>query len=245
MLEKIDVSKIIFLDIETVPIVYNYQMLDTETAHLWNKKSTYIQRYQEVSAEEAYSKAGIYAEFGKIICISVGYLLPNSKTTKLRIKSFYGDNEKEILQNFNDLLNKTLKDNFILCAHNGKEFDFPFLGRRNLINGLSLPSQLSLSGKKPWEVPHLDTMELWRFGDYKHYTSLELLAHVFNIPSPKEELDGSKVAYTYYEEKNLEKIKHYCQGDVITIAQLILKYKGLPLIEEDNIEIIDNQLATV
>lgn len=240
MLEKIDVSKIIFLDIETVPIVYDYNKLKDETATLWDKKSKYIQKYQEVSAEEAYSKAGIYAEFGKIICISVGYLLQEGKQTKLRVKSFYGDDEKEILTNFNELLNKTLKDNYILCAHNGKEFDFPFLGRRNLINGLKLPSQLSLAGKKPWEVPHLDTMELWRFGDYKHYTSLELLAHVFNIPSPKEELDGSKIAYTYYEEKNIDKIKKYCQGDVVTIAQLILKYKGLDLIEEKNIEIIKN-----
>lgn len=238
MLEKIDVSKIIFIDIETVPIVYNYNKLQNDTAKLWDKKSKYIQKYQEVSAEEAYAKAGIYAEFGKIVCISAGYFLKSGKETKLRVKSFYGDNEKEILTNFNELLNKTLKDNYILCAHNGKEFDFPFLGRRNLINGLKLPSQLSLAGKKPWEVPHLDTMELWRFGDYKHFTSLELLAHVFNIPSPKEDLDGSKVAYTYYEEKNLEKIKKYCQGDVITVAQLILKYKGIDLIKEKNIEII-------
>ncbi len=238
MLEHIDISKIIFLDVETVPLVYDYSKLDNETANLWDKKSKYIQRYQEVSAEEAYQKAGIYAEFGKIVCISAGYIYQEKKDVKLRVKSFYGDDEKEILLAFNSLLNKTLKDNYILCAHNGKEFDFPFLGRRNLINGLPLPKQLSLAGKKPWEVPHLDTMELWRFGDYKHFTSLELLAHVFEIPSPKNELDGSKVAYTYYEEKNLEKIKTYCQGDVVTIAQLIRKYKGLPLLDKNQIEII-------
>lgn len=238
MLDHIDINKIIFLDVETVPLVYDYSKLDQETASLWDKKSKYIQRYQEVSAEEAYQKAGIYAEFGKIVCISAGYIYQESKNVKLRVKSFYGDNEKDILTDFNSLLNKTLKDNYILCAHNGKEFDFPFLGRRNLINGLSLPKQLSLAGKKPWEVPHLDTMELWRFGDYKHFTSLELLAHVFEIPSPKNELDGSKVAYTYYEEKNLDKIKKYCQGDVVTIAQLIRKYKGLELLTKDQIEII-------
>lgn len=240
MLEKIEVNKIIFLDIETVPLVYNFSELEDETAQLWDKKSKYIQRYQEVSAEEAYQKAGIYAEFGKIVCISVGYITEEKKKKKLRVKSFYGDDEKEILTNFNSLLNKTLKDNFILCAHNGKEFDFPFLGRRNLINGLKLPYQLDVAGKKPWEIQHLDTMELWKFGDYKHYTSLDLLAHIFKIPSPKQDLDGSKVAYTYYEEKNIDKIKTYCQGDVVTIAQLILKYRGEEMIEQKNIEIINS-----
>ncbi len=238
MLNHIDVNKIIFLDVETVPIVYNFKELNEETADLWNRKSKYIQKSQEVSVEEAYQKAGIYAEFGKIICISVGYILDEKKGRKLRVKSFYGDDEKEILTKFNSLLNKTLKDNYILCAHNGKEFDFPFLGRRNLINGLKLPSQLALAGKKPWEVPHLDTMDLWRFGDYKNYTSLNLLAHVFNIPSPKVDLDGSKVAYTYYEEKDLEKIKTYCQGDVVTIAQLILKYKGEEMIDKEMIDVV-------
>lgn len=140
---------------------------------------------------------------------------------------------------FNSLLNKTLKEKYLLCAHNGKELDFPFIGRRTLINGLTLPNQLDLAGKKPWEIPHLDTMELWKFGDYKHFTSLELLAHLFNIPSPKQNLDGySLVAKTYYKENDLEKIKDYCQNDVITIAQLFSKYKGKELIEQDNIEII-------
>jgi predicted PolB exonuclease-like 3'-5' exonuclease len=239
MLEKIEVNKIIFLDIETVPLVYNFNELEEGAAQLWDKKSKYIQKYQEVSVEEAYQKAGIYAEFGKIVCISVGYITEEKKKKKLRVKSFYGDDEKEILTNFNSLLNKTLKDNFILCAHNGKEFDFPFLGRRNLINGLKLPYQLDVAGKKPWEIQHLDTMELWKFGDYKHYTSLDLLAHVFKIPSPKKDLDGSKVAYTYYEEKDINKIKTYCQGDVVTIAQLILKYRGEDIIEQKNIEIIN------
>jgi uncharacterized protein YprB with RNaseH-like and TPR domain len=155
------------------------------------------------------------------------------------VKSFYGDNEKEILTGFHSLLNKTLKENYMLCAHNGKEFDFPFLGRRTLINGLKLPSQLDIAGKKPWEILHLDTMELWKFGDYKHYTSLELLAHVFNIPSPKQDLDGSMVAKTYYEDKDLERIKEYCQNDVLTIAQLLLRYKGEKIIEDKDIEIIE------
>lgn len=238
MLQRIELNKIIFLDIETVPLEYHFENLPRKEIDLWDKKTQYIQRYQEITAEEAYSKAGIYAEFGKIVCISVGYFTQKGKKLTLRVKSFYGKEEKEILSSFNSLLNKTLKENYMLCAHNGKEFDFPFIGRRTLINGLKLPNQLDLAGKKPWEIPHLDTMELWKFGDYKHYTSLELLAHVFNIPSPKQDLDGSLVAKTYYEDNDLEKIKNYCQNDVITIAQLLLKYKGKDLIDAVEIEII-------
>jgi len=238
MLQKLDITKIIFLDIETVPLVYDFDKLSKIEAELFDKKTKYIQKYQDISADEAYRKAGIYAEFGKIVCISVGYFTQEKTKQTLRIKSFYGKDEKKLLKEFNSLLNKTLKDNFILCAHNGKEFDFPFLGRRNLINGLKLPSQLNIAGKKPWEIPHIDTMELWKFGDYKHFTSLELLAHIFGIPSPKTDLDGSQVAKTYYEEDDLEKIKNYCQQDVITIAQLFLKYKGKLLIKEKDIEVV-------
>ena len=239
MLQHIDINKIIFLDIETVPLEYEFKNLPKRAIDLWDKKTKYIQRYQEIDAEQAYSKAGIYAEFGKIVCISAGYVTQEKKEQKLRIKSFFGKDEKKLLRGFNSLLNKTLKENYLLCAHNGKEFDFPFIGRRNLINGLTLPAQLDIAGKKPWEIPHLDTMELWKFGDYKHFTSLDLLAHVFNIPSPKQDLDGSMVAKTYFEENDLEKIKNYCQNDVITIAQLLLKYKGKELISSDNIEIIE------
>ncbi|MEN8927260.1 MAG: 3'-5' exonuclease [Flavobacteriales bacterium] len=238
MLQKLDLQKIIFLDIETVPLEYNFKDLPQKTIDLWDKKTKYIQKYQEIDAEEAYRKSGIYAEFAKIICISAGYITKEGKKTKLRVKSFYGDDEKEILTSFNSLLNKTLKENYVLCAHNGKEFDFPFLGRRTLINGLKLPSQIDIAGKKPWEIPHLDTMELWKFGDYKHFTSLELLAHVFDIPSPKQDLDGSMVSKTYYEDNDLERIKEYCQNDVITIAQLLLRYKGEEIIQDKNIEII-------
>lgn len=239
MLQHIDINKIIFLDIETVPLEYEFKNLPKRAIDLWDKKTKYIQRYQEIDAEQAYSKAGIYAEFGKIVCISAGYVTQEKKEQKLRIKSIFGKDEKKLLRGFNSLLNKTLKENYLLCAHNGKEFDFPFIGRRNLINGLTLPAQLDIAGKKPWEIPHLDTMELWKFGDYKHFTSLDLLAHVFNIPSPKQDLDGSMVAKTYYEENDLEKIKNYCQNDVITIAQLLLKYKGKELISSDSIEIIE------
>ena len=177
------------------------------------------------------------AEFAKIICISVGYLFTEKGEKHFRIKSFYGDNEKLIISEFNDLLNSEFnKNQHQLCAHNGKEFDFPFIARRTLINSLKLPKLLDIAGKKPWEVSHLDTMELWRFGDYKHYTSIKLLAALFGIPTPKDDIDGSQVASVYYKEKDLERIKIYCQKDTLTVAQLLLRYKGEELIKEENIE---------
>ena len=184
-------------------------------------------------------KAGIMAEFAKVVCISVGYLFKEKGENHFRIKSFYGDEEKELLSDFILLLNKEFNTkSHLLCAHNGKEFDFPFLARRILVNGLKLPKLLDIAGKKPWEVNHLDTMELWRFGDYKHYTSIKLLSALFNIPTPKDDIDGSQVARVYYEEKDLERIKTYCQKDTLTVAQLLLKYKGEDLIKEENIEFV-------
>lgn len=229
MLETIKFENILFLDVETVPIVYDYKRLPKNMRELWDSRF----RFQKTESPEGhYKKAGVFAEFAKIVCISVGYVKDNT----FRVKSFYGHEEKEILVEFAALLNKHFnrKDN-LLCAHNGKEFDFPFLCRRMLINGIRLPKTLNLAGKKPWEVPHLDTLELWKFGDYKNYTSLNLLAAIFNVPTPKDDIDGSDVARVYWEEKNLSRIVVYCQKDVLTVAQLLLRFKGEPLIEEKNI----------
>ena len=222
-------SNILFLDVETVPLVYNYNDLSQETKLLWDTKF----RFQTTEKpEENYKKAGIYAEFSKVICISVGFF--NDKT--FRIKSFYRSNEKALLEEFSALLNKHFnRKESLLCAHNGKEFDFPFLCRRMLINGIKLPKTLNLAGKKPWEVQHLDTMELWKFGDYKNYTSLNLLASIFNIPTPKDDIDGSQVANVFYEEKNIKRIVSYCQKDVLTVAQILLKYRGEQLLDPKNI----------
>lgn len=229
MLENIKLSTILFLDVETAPLVYQYNDLDENTRKLWDTKFRY---QQSESPEIQYKKAGIYAEFAKAICISVGFF--NDGT--FRIKSFFGTDEKKLLQEFSALLNEHFnRKEHLLCAHNGKEFDFPFLCRRLLINGLKLPKALNIAGKKPWEVNHLDTMELWKFGDYKNYTSLNLLANVFNIPTPKDDIDGSDVARVYWEDKNLERIATYCQKDVITVAQLLLKMKGEELMDEKNI----------
>ncbi len=229
MLENINISKVLFLDVETVPLVYKYTDLDENVRKLWDTKF----RYQQTETQETqYQKAGVYAEFAKVVCISVGFF--NEKS--FRIKSFFGNDEKQLLQEFSTLLNEHFsRKEYLLCAHNGKEFDFPFLCRRMLINGLKIPKTLNIAGKKPWEVNHLDTMELWKFGDYKNYTSLNLLANIFNIPTPKDDIDGSDVARVYWENKDLERIATYCQKDVITVAQLLLRFKGEPLIEHSDI----------
>ena len=227
------------MDIETVPCSPSFEDLNITFQNLWTEKTAW-QRKEEYNPAEFYKlKAGVMAEFAKIICISVGYLFNEKNENHFRIKSFYGDDEKQIITDFNELLNSQFsKKQHQLCAHNGKEFDFPFIARRTLINGLKLPALLDIAGKKPWEVNHLDTMELWKFGDYKHYTSIKLLAALFNIPTPKDDIDGSQVAGVYWNDKDLERIKKYCQKDTLTVAQLLLKYKGEELISENNIEFV-------
>ena len=231
MLKKIPYQKLLFLDIETVPEVGNWDELSDEWKNLWSKK-TERQLGENETAEEFYGKrAGILAEFGKIICISCGIIVEENK---IRIKSFYGDSESKILKDFNELVNgKYFDGTVILCAHNGKEFDFPFMARRMIINEIELPAALDLQGKKPWEIPHLDTMELWKFGDYKHYTSLNLLAAVLGIPTPKDDIDGSQVASVYYDDHDLERIKTYCEKDVLTVAQIFRKFRGENLLDRE------------
>jgi 3'-5' exonuclease len=232
MLKQLDLEKILFLDIETVPMVENYELLSEKFRKLWDKKAEYLKKTPDDTTDTLFSRAGIYAEFGKIVCISCGFFY----NREFRLKSFYGDDELILLQEFSTMLNRfhTQRDNR-LCAHNGKEFDFPFLSRRLLINGLPLPELLDSAGKRPWEIAHLDTMELWKFGDFKSYTSLELLTAVFGIPTPKDDIDGSMVAEVYYKEKNLERIAHYCQRDTLAVAQLLRRYAGLPVIDEKDI----------
>ena len=234
MLAQLDLQSMLILDIETVPQYADFNELPSHFQKLWDLKTTYQRKNQE-TAEEFYGRAGIWAEFGKIICISVGIFVDDKK---LRIKSFYNHNEEHLLLEFNQLLSNQ-PPNLILCAHNGKEFDFPYLCRRMLINGLDIPAQLNIIGKKPWEIHHLDTMELWKFGDYKNYTSLNLLAAIFNIPTPKDDIDGSMVGNVYWLEKDLERIKTYCQKDVITTARLVQRFKGLPFTNDNEITFVD------
>ncbi len=240
MLGEIDIYNILFLDIETVPQHPSFEDEPEKIKALWDKKSSYF-RTEDQLAADVYSRAGIYAEFGKIICISAGIIFKEKHEIKIKLKSYYGDDEKAILNDFADMLEiYSSEKEVFLCAHNGKEFDYPFLARRMLIHGIKLPDLLDHAGKKPWEVKHLDTMELWKFGDYKHYTSLELLAAIFDIPSPKDDIDGSQVAKVYWQDKNIDRIVVYCQNDVLAVAQLVLRYKGMNLLSKEQVEIANN-----
>lgn len=234
MLTNLDLHKILFLDIETVPLFESFALVPEIEQTYFAEKTAY-QRKEDQTPEEFYEKAGIWAEFGKIICISVGYFTPQQNPRDFRLKSFYGK-EVDLLKEFKSLVGTYFSTPYhLLCGHNAKEFDFPYIARRMLILGIELPKPLELFNKKPWEVPHLDTLHLWRFGDYKHYTSLKLMAHVLGIPSPKDDIDGSQVAGVYYKEKNLDRIVQYCEKDVITVAQVILKLRNEPLLTEKEI----------
>lgn len=247
MLEKVAIEKVLFLDIETVPEQANYAQMDEKTRHLFQLKNRF--RYgnldEDVKSqgeEYAWSEVhqqigGIQAEFGKIVCISVGFVRNTRTGKEVRLKSFYHDDEEVLLKQFIRLLEEHYNSPYhVLCGHNAKEFDIPYLCRRILINGLALPSILNIAGKKPWEINHLDTMELWKFGDFKAYTSLALLCHVFHIPTPKDDISGADVARVYYEEKDLERIKVYCEKDVVALIQLFLRLGGNPLVTEDAIK---------
>lgn len=228
MIQLIPIERILFIDIETVPGSGAWEELSEPEQILWDKK-TKFQRKDEISAEEFYSeRAGIMAEFGKIICITIGML---EKNDTLKIKSFAGDDEKKILLEFGEIFNSPRLKDVILCAHNGKEFDFPWIARRFLINGIMPPVPFQMFGKKPWEIPHIDTMELWKFGDYKSFVSLELLAHLFGIPTPKDDIDGSMVSSIYYIEKDLQRIVDYCEKDVLTLANIFRRMRQEDLLK--------------
>ena len=235
MLQKLKLDNILFLDIETAAQHPHFSDLSDDFKTHWERKASFIGK-EDDTPESVYERAGIYAEFGKIVCISVGFITMVSGSKTLRIKSFSNDDESVLIQEFFELLNKHYNHrDALLCAHNGKEFDFPYIGRRALINGIDIPQILDLAGKKPWEVQHLDTLQLWKFGDYKHYTSLALLTTIFNIPTPKDDIDGSMVNDIYWKEKDLKRIAVYCEKDVIALTQLFLRFRNEALIDTENI----------
>ncbi len=235
-LKKLKLEKVLFLDIETVPETYKFSELDEKTAELYLQKNKYLIERDNLSEDEVYQRAGVFAEFGKIVCISCGIVSETPNGKEIRMKSFASDDEKELLIEFKNLLDKHYNSPYhSLCGHNAKEFDFPFIARRMLINGIDIPDILDIAGKKPWEVNLLDTMELWKFGDYKHYTSIALLCHIFKVPTPKDDISGADVARVYYEENDLQRIAIYCEKDVIALIQLFLKFRNEPLVEVDNI----------
>lgn len=232
-----ELRDILFIDIETVASTDDYSTMDERLKTQWSRKANFFRRDSHLTDEELFhERAGIYAEFGKVITIAVGkYVDQESGELGLKTRVYADHNEAELLLSFKQMIEKFDAANLRFCAHNGKEFDYPYLCRRMLINSIPLPAVLNLSGKRAWEIPHLDTMELWKFGDYKHYTSLDLLAALFQIPSSKDKIDGSQVNFVYHHDKDLERIGEYCRGDVVVLAQLFLKLKGYPLIQDHNI----------
>ena len=234
MIEKIKLDHILFLDIETVPEEEHFHSLDDDMKQLWEIKTQY-QRKEDFTGEEFYDRAGIWAEFGKIVCISVGYFIIKGDIRNFRVTSFFGE-ENKILHDFINLLtNHFNQPQHVLCGHNAKEFDIPFIARRMIINQISIPNKLNLFGKKPWEIPHLDTLELWKFGDYKHFTSLKLLCKVLKIPTSKGDIDGSQVGHVFYVEKDIDRIVTYCEKDVIAVAQVFLRLRREDLLVDDEI----------
>ncbi|MFT3884502.1 MAG: 3'-5' exonuclease [Flavobacteriales bacterium] len=234
-----DLTRILFLDIETVPAVWKWDDLDPDTQRLWGQKMRFRSEQQGRTAEELYAEAGIFAEFGRIVCIGVGILHKEGGDLRLRVTTIHGDDERDILQRFTDLLNKHYNtDDHWLCGHNGKEFDFPYIARRCVVNSVRLPKLLDIGGLKPWEVGHLDTMNLWSFGDRKNFTSLALLTHILGIPTPKDDISGADVGRVYHEEHDLERIATYCKKDVVATVQLFLRLRGEPLIDGASITVV-------
>lgn len=237
MISKMPLENFLVIDIETVSQQKEFTGLNEEWQHLWEDKIKY-QLPENVSAGEYYPlRAGIMAEFAKVVCISMAFFKKEGDRYQLRVKSFYGHDEKELLQNFIKMVNHLEASNNKWCftGHNIKEFDIPFLCRRLLINGLAIPVYLDFQNMKPWETNMVDTFQYWRFGDYKHFTSLKLLAAAMGVPSPKDDIDGSMVGDVYWNENNLERIVTYCQKDVITVANIVLRFKNLPLLKEDQL----------
>jgi uncharacterized protein YprB with RNaseH-like and TPR domain len=238
MLDNLVLENILFIDIETVAGYHDYNLLPDLLRQLWDHKAERIRQKDDDTPETLYERAGIYAEFGKVICISAGYL----KNDEFRLKSFYGDDEKPILEEFAIMLNASFtKTEKQLCSHNGKEFDFPYLARRMIINGIKVPSILDTSGRKPWETRFLDTMELWKFGDHKNYTSLDLLTNILNIPTPKDDISGSEIYKTYWYDHDLERIARYCRKDVLAVAQVLIRLSGRALIPDDHVVIVEQR----
>jgi DNA polymerase elongation subunit (family B) len=233
-----DHKNLLVIDIETASAFKDYSDMDERMQSLWQKKASFLANNDNKTAEELYFDRGaIYAEFGKIICISAGIFTHQDGLYGLRIKSFASDNELEVLQAFKELVESKFDQNKLhMVAHNGREFDFPYIGRRMLVNNVQIPKALDMRGMKPWEIQHIDTMELWKFGDRKNFTSLDLLAALFEVESSKNDIDGSMVNSVYYHDNDLERISAYCQRDVMVTAQVFLKLEGLPVIETDRIE---------
>lgn len=238
-MSMIDTGNLIFLDIETVPGEASFLHLTEDWQELWKKKTLRTLPPESTSEEFYLQQAAVYAEFAKIVCISFGYYRSSGSERKLRIKSLCNEDEKQLLSGFCEVLSGFEKHHksWIFAGHNVKEFDLPFLCRRMLINGMSIPRCMNFQNMKPWEINVIDTMHFWRFGDFRNYISLELLAAALGIPSPKSDINGSQVGEVFWKEKNLQRIAAYCQRDVATVANIIQRFNGENILGEDEIEI--------
>jgi len=234
-----DLSKltnILFLDIETVSRQGHFNELDERFQKLWTKKASILK--SEAIPEVLYKeKAAIYAEFGRILVIGVGQFVERKGELSFKTRAFSSASEGDLLEDFTQYLKKVSKNEVTrLCAHNGKEFDYPYLCRRLLVYGQPLPELLQIMGKKPWETNHLlDTMEMWKFGDIKAYTSLELMAATLGVPTSKDDIDGSEVGRVFYETGDVKRIATYCQKDVAVMAQVFLRLHGLGHLKPERI----------
>lgn len=245
MYDKLDLASVLFLDIECVSGEETLGEVAPDLAQLWRDKAPRILRVDELSDEEAASayveRAAIYAEWGKIVCISVGFLGQHDGAQTLRVKSFASPDEAVLLGEFAELMTGNRGFRF-LCGHNIREFDVPYIGRRMLVNGMRLPAAIDLRGKKPWDLKHLlDTMDMWKFADRKAYTSLRLLAALFGIPSPKDDIDGSQVGRVYWEEGDLDRIARYCERDVVATANVFLALSQRGRVPEDGVVYVGRQ----
>ncbi len=240
MLSHISLNSLLFIDIETTSNKSDFKELSSELQILWSEKISKTEPENRDLSGTYSERAALFAEFGRIVCISVGYF-PSGERQKFRVKSFAGADEKAVLSGFFGAVSGFEKSMYTLkfCGHNIQEFDIPYICRRALIHALPLPNVLQISGKKPWEMPVVDTMQLWRFGAYRDYISLRLLTGILDISTPKDDIDGSQVGEVFWHEKDIQRIATYCQKDVIAVAQLMLRFKIKPLLEDQNIEIVE------
>lgn len=260
MFAKLQLDRCIFIDIETVPEYENFEQVPERFKDLWVTKWGKIRKFRNKSiaelaehaqdpdsefaeAAEFYREAGIFAEFGKIVCISLGRFTTYDKARdqrKFRVTSFLSASEEDLLAEMENHIGRLSekeiglgkfgkpeeKFKYCLVGHNIKEFDVPYLCRRMMVHGICLPEIVDCAGLKPWETPQfVDTMELWKFGDNKSFTSLDLLAARFGIESPKDDMDGSMVYQVFYESQDMDRLGRYCAADVVTCASLMLKWR--------------------
>ena len=239
-MQNIVLENLLLIDIETVPQRPTFDLLNDDWKKLWEEKTLRSLPDFTTAAEFYPQRAGVMAEFAKIVCISIGYFAKQERKLQLRLKSFFDDDEKKLLQDFIATINimEAKNNKWSFAGHNIKEFDIPFICRRLLINGLPIPVYLDFQNMKPWDTNTVDTFQYWRFGDYKNYTSLKLLAAALGVPSPKDDIDGSMVAAVYWEEKNLHRIATYCQKDVVTTGNIILRFKNMELLKEEDVVIV-------